>query len=339
MTNLLPPESGTPDAQTPEALVLGITGSIGAAVAAALARRGYRIRALVRRPPDRPLGPFPVDVKIGDAMSAGDVAAAADGVAVIVHGVNPPGYRNWREQGLPMLANTIAAARLTGATIAFPGNVYVYGPKSAQSVDERAPFAATTAKGAVRVEMERMLAAAAADGIRSITLRAGDFFGPGVQNSWFTQGIAAGGRNAKRLVDPTIGRAGHAWAYVPDLAEAFARLIDARHGLPAHTVLHFGGHWLPDGRSMATAAQRAIGGKPLPIRRFPWALVPALGLVSPFMRELREMRWLWAQDLRLDNAALERVIGPEPHTSLDVAVAAALDLHPTQMLQPEDAAK
>ncbi len=36
----------------------------------------------------------------GDGMTRADVVGAADGVAAIVHAVNPPGYRDWdRLQG------------------------------------------------------------------------------------------------------------------------------------------------------------------------------------------------------------------------------------------------
>jgi hypothetical protein len=47
---------------------------------------------------------------------------------LIVHAVNPPGYRNWRGLALPMLDNTIAAAKSAGARIMFPGTVYNFGP-------------------------------------------------------------------------------------------------------------------------------------------------------------------------------------------------------------------
>jgi hypothetical protein len=40
-----------------------------------------------------------------------DVQRAAEGVQVIVHAVNPPGYRNWGGLVLPMTDNSIAAAR------------------------------------------------------------------------------------------------------------------------------------------------------------------------------------------------------------------------------------
>src|SRR4051794_20558867 len=112
---------------TPTALILGLTGAIGGAIAETLARRGYTIRALTRRPPGaRPVRGFPIDWREGDAREAASVRAAAEGASLIVYGVNPPGYARWREDALPMLANTIAAAKPAGATIVFPGNVYVY---------------------------------------------------------------------------------------------------------------------------------------------------------------------------------------------------------------------
>ena len=39
-------------------------------------------------------------------MRAGDVIAAARGAALIVHAVNPPGYRDWDKLVLPMLDST-----------------------------------------------------------------------------------------------------------------------------------------------------------------------------------------------------------------------------------------
>src|SRR3989344_5322684 len=64
----------------------------------------------------------------GDAMRREDVVAAAAGCDVIVHAVNPPGYRRWSELVLPMIDNTIAAATAVGATVVLPGTIYNYGP-------------------------------------------------------------------------------------------------------------------------------------------------------------------------------------------------------------------
>ncbi len=307
-------------------LVLGLTGAIGLGIASALASRGWSIRALTRRPQNgRPVLPFEVEWWSGDVLDSNAVAAAAEGVALIVHGVNPPGYQRWREDGLPMLANTIAAAEKAGATILFPANVYVFSIASPQFVDEKTPRTPTTRKGKVRLEMEQMLEEAATRrGVRVIALRAGDFFGPGVKSSWFAQAMAKGGHSAKVIRTLTPAGIGHAWAYLPDLAEAFARLVDRRTELPAFTLLPFGGHSDRTGRMMAEAVQWVLGQPPRPIRSFPWVMLWLGAPFSAFLREALEMTWLWKTTLLLDDTALRRLIGEEPHTPLDEAVKSAL---------------
>ena len=315
-----------PTTISPVALVLGLTGGIGRAIAVALARRGWMIRTMSRRSPgERPSFPFAVDWRGGDALDPASVLAAAEGVELIVHGVNPPGYRRWREDGLPMLANSIVAAKANGATILFPANVYVFSTASPERVDEATPRNPTTRKGKVRFEMEAMLERAAnRDGVRVIALRAGDFFGPGVTNSWFTQAVAKGGRSAKVIRTLTPNGVVHAWAYVPDLAEAFVRLLDHRSELPSFTLAHFRGHVDATGRDMAEAVRSAIGRLEVPIKPFPWGTLWLGAPFVPFLREALEMTWLWKKSLTLDNGKLRRLIGDEPHTPLDDAVKAAL---------------
>ena len=111
------------------ALVLGATGGIGGEVARRLLARGWTVTALVRDPAKLGHRPGGISAIRGDAMNAQDVARAAAGAALIVHAVNPPGYRDWEKLVLPMLDNTIAAARATGARILLPGTIYNYGPE------------------------------------------------------------------------------------------------------------------------------------------------------------------------------------------------------------------
>jgi nucleoside-diphosphate-sugar epimerase len=310
----------------PVALILGISGGFGQAVAAALAQRGWGIRALSRRPADRrPPLPYPVEWQMGDALDAASVRQAAEGATLIVHGVNPPDYQRWREDGLPMLAHTIAAAKESGATILFPANIYVFSSTSPPRVDESAVREPQSRKGQVRLEMEHMLEQAAREhGIPVIALRAGDFFGPGITNSWFAQAMAKGGFSAKVIRTLTPPGIAHAWAYVPDLAEAFARLVERRQTLPTFTLAHFAGHADMTGRDMAEAVARVISRGNVPIRPFPWFTFWLGALFVPFLREALEMRWLWKTSITLENGQLRHLIGEEPHTPLDNAVRAAL---------------
>ncbi|HEX5372204.1 MAG TPA: NAD-dependent epimerase/dehydratase family protein [Aquabacterium sp.] len=321
-------------------LVVGATGGFGRAVTLRLLQQGWRVRALTRHEDmaqrvraDKAAwgGLETVQWHRGDAMNQSDVVAAAQGVQFIVHGANPPGYVRWRELALPMLANSMEAARRVDARLLLPGNVYNFGPDAGELVNEQSPQRPLTRKGAVRVEMEVMLQQAASDPhrpLRSLVLRAGDFFDAHSPSSWFGTLLIKPGKPVRKVVYPGAKDVGHAWAYLPDLAEAAVKLmaLDLRDPdrLARFEVLHFGGHWLPQGGEMARAIARAAGDASLPIKALPW---PVLRLLSPFvpiLREIVEMRYLWRVPLRLDNAKLEALIGPEPHTPLDVAVQACL---------------
>ncbi len=89
-------------------------------------------------------------------------------------------------------------------------------------------------------------------------------------------------------------------------------------------MFHFGGHWIEPGVEIAAAVRRVTGKPDLAIRRFPWFDVYLAAPFVPLMRELVEMRYLWQVPLRLDNTKLVALIGKEPHTPLDDAVAATL---------------
>ena len=69
-------------------------------------------------------------------MVEADVVAAAQGVSLVVHGANPPGYRNWAGLQLPMLNAAIAAAKAADARLVFPGTVYNYGPDAFPNLTE-----------------------------------------------------------------------------------------------------------------------------------------------------------------------------------------------------------
>ena len=191
-------------------------------------------------------------------------------------------------------------------------------------LNEQSPQRPLTRKGMVRVDMEQRLRAASEDGLRVLILRAGDFFGAGYAESWLGQVILKGGRAAKAIAWPGRRDAGHAWAYLPDLAETFARLLEREATLPAFAPFHFAGQWTASGDEFIAALRRVTGRGDLPVRSFPW---PFVYLAAPFvtlMRELLEMRYLWNEPIRLDNSELVAELGAEPHTPLDEALAASI---------------
>ncbi|MDJ1635772.1 SDR family NAD(P)-dependent oxidoreductase [Agrobacterium rhizogenes] len=305
------------------ALVLGATGGIGGAVARELAARGWRIRALNRNAAEAARRESGFNWIQGDAMQASDVLKAAHGVDVIVHAVNPPGYRNWGQLVLPMLDSTIAAARAVGARIVLPGTVYNFGPDVLPDVTEDSPQRPRTRKGAIRVEMERRLKVAAENGTPVIIVRAGDFFGEHAGNSWLAQGIVKVGKPVTSVSYPGRAGIGHQWAYLPDVAETMIRLIEKGDALPAFAVYHMRGHWDGDGRQMIGAIERVVGHR-VKVKAFPWWVLPLAAPFVPLMKELREMRYLWSVPLQMRNDRLLAVLGEEPHTPIDAAMKASL---------------
>jgi nucleoside-diphosphate-sugar epimerase len=304
------------------ALVLGATGGIGGEVARRLKGRGWAVRALYR-------DPSKADVRDGvgwirgDAMAELDVASAAEGASLIVHAVNPPGYRNWGEVVLPMLDNTVAAARRNGARILLPGTIYNYGPHAFPVLDEHSVQQPVTRKGRIRVEMEERLCRAASDGAKVLIVRAGDYFGPRAGNNWLSQGLVKPGRPVRAISYPGKQGVGHQWAYLPDVAETMVRLAEHDH-LEAFSTFHMAGHWDHDGTQMIAAIRRVVGNPGLPAHRFPWRLMALASPFVPLFRELREMKYLWDQPVRMTNSRLLAAIGVEPHTPLDDAVRATL---------------
>ena len=158
------------------------------------------------------------------------------------------------------------------ALVVLPGTVYNYGADAFPLLTEDAPQRPATRKGAIRVRMEVELRDFCDRGGRALVLRAGDYFGPRAGNNWFSQGLVTAGRPVTRILNPAQHRAGHQWAYLPDVAAAIVALIGRRERLEPFASFHMSGHWDEDGTGMAQAVTRAVvraGGRPPRIAAFP----------------------------------------------------------------------
>ncbi|MBX3481047.1 MAG: NAD(P)H-binding protein [Caulobacter sp.] len=302
------------------ALVLGATGGVGGETAQALANDGWTIRVLARDPAKGAAARPGFDWRHGDAMDAAAVTRAAEGARLIVHAVNPPGYRGWARKVLPMIDSSITAARASGARILLPGTIYNFGPDAFPLLGEESPQHPATRKGAIRVQLEARLEAAAAEGVRSLVLRAGDYFGPRPGNGWFSGAMVSPGQPVREIRYPGKAGVGHAWAYLPDVARTFARLAAREAELGPFARFHFAGHWDHDGRQMIEAIRRAMGDPDIRVSGLPWSLLPLMAPFNETMRELIEMKGFWRAPAALDNARLVHFLGEEPHTPLNRAV-------------------
>jgi nucleoside-diphosphate-sugar epimerase len=304
---------------TPSVLVLGAAGRFGRAAAHAFAAAGWHVLGQMRHP--HPVGgaqAVPVGLDDVDAL-----ARAAAGASVVVHAVNPL-YTRWAEEVLPLARAGMDVAERLGAAFMLPGNVYNFGRAMPPLLLPDTPQRAETRKGRIRRTLEDEMRERAARGLRSVVVRAGDFYGCG-RGSWFDMAIVKS-LAAGKLVYPGPLDVSHAWAYVPDLARAFVA-VASRGVAPGFIALHFAGHTLT-GTELLDALETAAGRLGLRggLRRvaLPWGLLRAGGLLVPMWRELAEMEYLWRVPHALDGAALDVAIGPRPATPLPQALERSL---------------
>jgi len=310
-------------------LILGARGRFGLATARAFADAGWHVLGLMR-----PGAQIPAEVASDrriewiseDLQEAAAVARAAQGASVVVHALNPV-YTDkaWKTQALPMTEAAIGITRALDATLMFMGNIYNFGTDMPAVLAENTPQRASTVMGRVRVAMEEEILRS---GVRTIIIRAGDFFGSGT-GTWFDQAIVKDIRKGK-FTYPGHKDVSTAWAYLPDLARTFAEVAARRDTLKAFEVFHFAGHQIT-GQQWLDAIQPTarIQGwvKPAASVKYsplPWAIIRIGALFVPTMAALLEMRYLWNKAHALDNSKLVALLGAEPHTPLEQAVTMTL---------------
>lgn len=317
-------------------LILGATGRLGHSLLHAFRDAGWQVVAQGRShaPTDLPLG---IDYDRGPLDPVYWLHRYPQ-ASVVVHAINPH-YSRWDKEAIPALRAGIAIARALKARLMFPGNVYNHAFPVPAVIGKDTLECATTRKGTIRVEMERMLAAAVADGVRSVVLRAGDFIGAERPGTWFDLAITRDIRGGA-LCYPGPLDVVHAWQDVDTLATRFVQVAARERMLPDFVRFNVEGHAVT-GTELLDAIARAtftLGlttrRYPLRIRRFPWAMLILGQWLVRDWRELLELRGLWQQPHALDGSALREFLGDEHghQESLDEVVQRALRRDPR--LQP-----
>jgi len=302
-------------------LILGAAGRIGQVLASTFADAGWNVLAQARKPLPALLAGHPrVRPVRCDATDVAALGAAAQGATVIVNALNPV-YTEWDRLALPLANAALAVARASGALLMLPGNVYNFGREMPPMLTPATAEHGDTPKARIRIELEAHLAAAARDGVDSVVIRAGDFFGGPGTGTWFDMAMASK-LDKGRFIYPGNPEISHAWAYLPDLAQVFVRVAAQRAQLCGHHRLHFAGHTLT-GNALKAAAEGVVG-RALRTGNLPWGIIRLLAPFKPMWRELLVMRYLWERPHALDDAALRSLIGTVPQTPLQLALRSAL---------------
>jgi nucleoside-diphosphate-sugar epimerase len=299
-------------------IVLGINGHIGNAVARAFLAAGYQVTGFGRS--NRHPIPGVTFIK-GDADDVEAMRAAIGDNDLVVNALNLP-YPEW-DKGRKEAQNerVIAALGTSGKTLLFPGNIYNYAA-SVRRVTPDLPQHPETPRGEIRVRVENLYRAAAARGdIQVLVIRPGDFYGPGNTGTWFDLAMMTDAAKGKVSLAGVWG-VGHAWAYLPDLARAFVKVAAARARLGRFENFHFAGHYVtPEQMRDAIAAVAPRG---IRFGLLPRWIFPVIGLVSPMMREVAKMGYLWEHPMELRDPRLDALLGPGFATPFDEAVAATV---------------
>lgn len=302
-------------------VVIG-AGPVGTTIALQLAEAGRPVRLLTRSGsgPEHPL----IERRRADAHHRHDLSGAFADAEVIYDCMHASAYRAdvWRAE-LPGAEQVVlAAAGAAGATVVFPESLYSFGRVDGP-ITETTPRSGRTGKPGIRTEL---LAARAASSTRTISIAAGDFYGPYV---------GAAGHAGERMVravlsgttlyavgDPSVA---HSWTYVPDLAAAMiaaARLdpdrldgvdgldgLDGLDGGSRHALLLAPTAAPTSQREMAAAYAAAAGLETPRVVGMPSWLLHTLGVVHRGTREIAEMSYQFTRPFTMDSTVSERVLG------------------------------
>lgn len=261
-------------------LILGGSGKIGQHSQRAFAQAAWQVRTFTR----------------GE-----DMTAAAQGVDVIINGLNPPAYHDWDRQIPAITAQVIAAAKSSGATVIVPGNVYNLDALGG-CWSELTKHAPPTRKGRIREEMEQ---AYRESGVQTIVLRAGNFIDPNRQGDVFSEVLLRAIQHG-RITSPGDPRVQQAYAYVPDWCRAAVQFAERRRSLEPFEDIPFPGHSFS-----VEQLQMALGrelDRSLNIVGFPWWFFTLAAPVWELARELREMRYLWDLPHTLDDRKFNQLL-------------------------------
>lgn len=300
-------------------LILGARGRFGRAATDAFRNAGWQVAAFVR-PGRAPADSRGITVIEGDAFDPAAVTAAAGGRAVIVHALNPP-YPAWPTDLPKQTTSVLAAAKASGATVMIPGNVYNYGHDMPARLTEQTPHRPSVRKGRLREDMENAFRDAAADGVHTVVLRGGDFIEAANTGNWF-DGYVAAKVDRGIAVYPGPRDIVHAWAYLPDMARAMVGLAERTQIPGGFESFNFEGFNLT-GAELVAAMEQTLG-RTLKTRGMPWPIISLMGLVSPLLREVAEMRYLWTVPHALDGAKLRDALPAFTPTPLAEAMRAVL---------------
>jgi nucleoside-diphosphate-sugar epimerase len=306
-----------------EILILGSTGSIGYAFAENLISKNIAITVLVRDEA-KANNLFKMNPKVeiikGDVQDLALLKKIFADKKYIFHGINYP-YDKWFGNMDTATMKIIEAASLNKAMIIFSGNVYNYG--NLPLIKEESPQNPCTRKGALRVELEKMLYDAAYAGkCKVLNIRLPDFWGPNVLNEGIKPVFmnALNGKSLPYMIRTDIP---HQMVFTKDAAEIMVRLMQRGVEKP-YEMYNYGGYIHPNIKGFLNQISR-LANAPEKITTYPKWLFSVLGIFMPMMKEVKEMLYLFEETVILDDTKVRNIFPNFRETPLNEAITETLN--------------
>jgi nucleoside-diphosphate-sugar epimerase len=244
--------------------------------------------------------PDDVEMVKADASDPAQAVTATAGASVVYQALNPP-YHRWHEFFPALQAAALAAAKAANARYVSIENLYMYD--ASKPITESSPVAPVSRKGALRQKMaEDVMAAHARGDLRTTTLRASDYYGPGVLASALGErvlGYLVAGKKAQVSGSTNMP---HSFAYIEDVGLAAATLGTRENAL--------GQVWIAPHAPARTQGQmveeacKALGIEPRMSTVSP-LMMRVAGLFIPAARASVEMMYEFTAPFVVDSSRIE----------------------------------
>jgi nucleoside-diphosphate-sugar epimerase len=293
-------------------------GPVGWTVAEQLAEQGHAVRVLTRSGsgPDHHL----IERRPLDVSDPAELGEAFGGAKAIFHCIHGSAYSAaaWAKE-LPQAERAVLeAAGKAGAVVVFPESLYSYSEPE-KTMAEHSPRDARGGKRGIRTVL---LNQRSASPTKTVSVVAGDFFGPRVRAAHAGERMVPALLSGKGL--QVIGSADqpHSFTYVPDLAAAMIKA--ARTPSLWNHVWH-----APTGpaltqRGIAASFAVAAGMDVPKVSAVPGWIIRAAGLFSEGTRELAEMLYQFERPFVMDSHVSQKAFAlePTPHDKAALATVA-----------------
>jgi nucleoside-diphosphate-sugar epimerase len=199
------------------ALVTGASGFIGGRLCTLLAREGWDVAALVRRPGSEPPGTSAAVADLGDTEGLGTAVAGARPDVVFHLAAEIATARDearLREVNVEGTRRLVEACRGAGEPLLVFASTVVTGDAGGRVLTEDEPLPVQTPYGRSKQDGERIVLES---GLPAVVLRPSHVYGPG---GWFAEEIVARIRAPGRLA--VVGRGENLWdvVHVDDVCSA-----------------------------------------------------------------------------------------------------------------------